>query len=116
MNEWKYLDMKEVIPNYDQNVSDDIGIFLSRNYKQIDGGRDNNIVTPDTVHNVIIHGYNTLDDKLIITRRRERSYPLKDHNKITTMFDEIILISSEKKYIDIFMEELKEEVIREEVS
>jgi hypothetical protein len=110
MDKWKYLDAKEFIPEYDLGKANRLEIFLNDNYEHING-RNNNSVEPNLVHQVLIHSYKSPKDDLLITRRRERRYPLSDHNNMSIKYDELILQSSRQESIDQFVDELKEEFL-----
>jgi len=110
MDQWKYIDAKEFIQNYDSGKSNWLEILLNDNYQHING-RNNNMVDSDLVHQVLIHSYKSTEDDLLITRRRERSYPLSDHNNMSIKYDELILQSSKSESIDKFVDELKEEFL-----
>jgi len=110
MDQWKYIDAKEFVQDYDPYKSNQLEIFLDKNYEHING-RNNNNINPDLVHQVCIHSYKTLDGKLLITRRKEQSYPLSDHNNMSIKYDELIIQSIEKKNIEKFIKELKEEFL-----
>ena len=110
MNKWKYMDTKEFIPEYDSGKANWLEIFLNNNYEHING-RNNNTISPDLIHQVLIHSYKSPKDDLLITRRRERSYPLSNHNNVLIKYDELILQSSKQESIDQFIDELKEEFL-----
>ncbi|MGM5481020.1 MAG: hypothetical protein ACQESE_01270 [Nanobdellota archaeon] len=110
MNEWKYIDAKEFIPEYDSGKAAMLEIFLSDNYEHING-RNNDYVDSNLVHQVLIHSYKSPKDNLLITRRRERSYPLSNYNNMSIMYDELILQGSRQESIDQFVDELKEEFL-----
>lgn len=108
MDQWKYIDAKEFIPEYDSGKADWLEIFLDDNYEHING-RNNNTINSDLVNQVLIHSYKSPKNDLLITRRRERSYPLSNHNDMSIRSDELILQSSRPESIDQFVDELKEE-------
>ena len=110
MDEWKYIDAREFIPDYNQSKSGYLEIFLNRSCEHING-RNNNEVGADLVHQVLIHSYKTPDGELLITRRREQEYSLINHNKVSMVCDELILQSSSEEHIEAFIEELKKEFL-----
>lgn len=110
MNEWKYINTKEVVENYNQSKFNKLESFLSDNYLHING-RNNANVSTDLVYNVHFHSYKDSDSDIIITRRKEFSYPLTNpNNEMQIVHDEIVLSSSDKKNIENFLKKLKDSI------